>query len=672
MQKEHEKERDDQRFTIQGRESRESALAAISRHPQLVLLGQPGSGKSTLVNFVTYCLAGEGLGDTSINLSKLAELGWQLPALLPLRVILREYAARGLPEEQGLWDYLVSELAAGKLGGYQSELQQRLNKRGGILLLDGLDEVPQAHQRREQLGQAIIDFARDFPKVRIVVTSRPYAYDTDWALPNFKRADLLDFNPDQINKYIESWYTVTGELDPDLPRQLADQYAEQLKREVSSNPNLADLAPRPLLLALMVSLHRWHHGGGLPEKREELYDQSVDLLLDLWQRPKQLYDQRGNQTRKETSALVELGIGRDVLRNELSRVAFEAHRDQPDLTGTAKISGAKLAGYLHEVPGRKPDVSLDRIIEYVRDRAGLLEEEGGDREGRHFYSFPHRTFQEYLAACHLLKQGTFPRELVKRAREQPERWRETVLLAAGRASRTSDAQVWQLVQALCPHPLPDDVSTVPAADWWGAFLAGRVLWDVQLFTVEEDETYLKDSLDQVRDWLAALIAQAALPPLDRALAAEVPDRLGWLPKDLHRWVCCTQCGDDGRDLLVMRYPVTNVQFARFIEAGGYEDGACWQAGRGRYDRDRPAYWDHAAFGRERRGYPVVGVSWYQAAAYAAWLTGLLERAGNGESLPEAENKLVANLVAAGATEVRLPTESEWVRAAGGESGARYP
>ena len=77
--------------------------------------------------------------------------------------------------------------------------------------------------------------------------------------------------------------------------------------------------------------------------------------------------------------------------------------------------------------------------------------------------------------------------------------------------------------------------------------------------------------------------------------------------------------------MVMTYPVTNAHYELFMAAGGYKQENYWRAGRFGEWRE-PRYWDHATFGRERQGYPVVGVSWYEAAAYAAWLTDL--RKGN--------------------------------------------
>jgi formylglycine-generating enzyme required for sulfatase activity len=86
---------------------------------------------------------------------------------------------------------------------------------------------------------------------------------------------------------------------------------------------------------------------------------------------------------------------------------------------------------------------------------------------------------------------------------------------------------------------------------------------------------------------------------------------------------------------------------------------------------QPEYWDNPRFGKSRRGYPVVGVSWYEANAYCAWLTEQLQvpgftfqvwRDGKLETLNLEPETLTA----------RLPTDEEWTAAADGEQGGRYP
>lgn len=102
---------------------------------------------------------------------------------------------------------------------------------------------------------------------------------------------------------------------------------------------------------------------------------------------------------------------------------------------------------------------------------------------------------------------------------------------------------------------------------------------------------------------------------------------------------------------ISRYPITNAQYAAFVEDGGY--GArwhhCWTDAGWRWrtseDRREP---DWQGGTSELSNHPVVGVTWYEAYAFCRWLS---ERSG---------------LV------VSLPTEAQWEKAARGTDGRRYP
>ena len=249
----------------------------------------------------------------------------KLPNLLPVRVILRDYAARGLPGDKGLWQFIQDEIkatpnsAGDSLAACIPAIEAALTaKSGALLLLDGVDEVPEAQNCRVRLKEKVEQFGRDFPQCRIVVTSRPYAYqDADARLTGFEVRTLADFSPEQVQTFIGRWYEHVGQRDRSLGPEMRQRYAKQLQAAVEQNPRLADLAPRPLLLTLMASLHRWREGGSLPERRQELYEASVGLLLDLWQRPKQVFDAQGRPAGIEYDVWRELGIGAEALRKAL-------------------------------------------------------------------------------------------------------------------------------------------------------------------------------------------------------------------------------------------------------------------------------------------------------------------------------------------------------------------
>jgi formylglycine-generating enzyme required for sulfatase activity len=106
-----------------------------------------------------------------------------------------------------------------------------------------------------------------------------------------------------------------------------------------------------------------------------------------------------------------------------------------------------------------------------------------------------------------------------------------------------------------------------------------------------------------------------------------------------------------------RYPVTNAEFARFVEAKGYEDRAFWtEAGWQWKEESRRTGPERYGGEFDRPDHPVVGVSWYEAVAYCNWLTQAM-RAG-GELGPDEV--------------VRLPTEAEWEKAARSDDGREWP
>ena len=636
-----------------------SALDVLDREAKLVLLGGPGSGKSTFVNFVAMAMAGELLGISAPNLETLTaplpesdddekhrdskRQPWRHGALLPVPVVLRDLASQlppaNTPVNAGtVWAFICEHLRRAALEAFAPVLQRQLLENGGLILLDGLDEVPDANNRRVQIKQAVNDFAATYDKCRFLVTSRTYAYQNqDWKLEGFAETPLLPFTQAQICRFADLWYDHMVELDR-LTRADASNRAALLKRTVERNERVRELTERPLLLTLIAQLQT-EGSGELPEKRETLYDKAVEMLLTKWETMKVRVLEDGTKA-VEPSLAEWLNAGRDDIRKQLNRLAFEAHRDQPKLTGTADIRQETLIAALLAATTRDVDFNVGLLEKYLRDRAGILAAHGDK-----VYQFPHRSFQEYLAACHLTDDD-FPDKLAKLACADANRWREVALLAGAKAARGSALNGWALAETLCPAPVSARASTIDAQ--WGALLAGRVLVECTDLTNIPQRNVEKHA--RIRDWQLALVRSDALPATERALAGRSLATLGDSRPEVMTLdgmhFCVVPRGpfvmgsDDVNDekpqhtvdianpYFMARFPVTVAQWREYLKASGQTQS----------DEPRHDGWNNE---------PVVNVSWHKAVQFCEFLT----HAWRG-ALPDGFS-------------VDLPSEAEWEKAARG-------
>jgi len=642
-----------------------SALEQLNRHRRLVLLGDPGGGKSTFVNFVALCLAGEivEIQEAGLNLLRAplpADHGkdekepqpWDHGALLPVRVVLRDFAVRGLPKSgekataSHLWDFIAGTLAPASLGGYADILYKHLQEHGGLILLDGLDEVPEAESRREQIRQAIEGFAGSFPRCRMLLTSRTYAYQNQgWKLKDFAEAVLAPFSNGQIHRFVTRWYTHSASLKK-LTSPNAEGKAAHLRNAIFSRPHLRDLAGRPLLLTLMACLHAWR-GADLPEKREELYADMVELLLNRWESQRVIRDSQGKPVFTQKSLSQYLEVGKDKVRQALEELAFDLHATHGDRTGTADVAEEDLFIRLLRLR-RTPEANPAALVDFLSHESGLLVPRGVG-----VYTFPHRTFQEYLAACHLSGED-FPTTVAELGRSDPDRWREVVLLAAAKATRGTKAAVWQLARELCfREPAAPEAGP---ADAWGAHLAGQAVAETVDFSRRLSEAN-NQQLELLRRWHVHLLRTLLFPARERALAGKTLAKLGDPRFDPDRWFLPKEPllgfvevpagpflmgeGEERHELtlpafFISRFPVTAEQFRVFVEHGGHKVPPVAPQGA--------------------PNEPVIAVSWHDAVAYCEWLTEKLREVGGAFS----------ELKAA------LPSEAEWEKAARGTDGREYP
>ncbi|MGH8885202.1 MAG: NACHT domain-containing protein [Egibacteraceae bacterium] len=378
------------------------------RHRHLVVLGQPGSGKTWLLRSEAHRLAvaAQRQLDDGAALCQIA---------VPLRVRLDELAGQ-LTSASGRPGGIVTALPALLASRYQLPptftrwLSQHLAYGHCILLLDALDEVSRTDLAR--LSAALSDFAEHNPEARLVITSRLAGYaGAPLQVPDVAHVELMPFAPTDAETFIDAW----------LP---APTDAQRVRDQIRANPALQGLSRIPLLLTLLCVLAA-DPQEQLPSRRNELYERILRRFLAREHRP---VDQRP----------ADWEIDRKL---ELLQHIAQVFADHPDgwtdlmwpdeLLEAIRGSGAPYQEFL--ASGRDPASLLKELS--VDD--GVLIPASYPTDGRAVpYLFLHRTFHEYLVACHLASLGEQQRWAVIDAHLWFDYdWEQVIALLGGRLER---------------------------------------------------------------------------------------------------------------------------------------------------------------------------------------------------------------------------------------------
>jgi energy-coupling factor transporter ATP-binding protein EcfA2 len=387
---------------------------------RLVVLGAPGSGKSTFARHLALCLAGAQTDGWS-RPATLNRLGhWPHGKLTPIYVELARFVASSQypagdekPSAQHLWAYIEQAVLGPDLADYAPDLRQDLEEGHAVLILDGLDEVPYEQgklvDRQRELQNLAVSLNAQYEQSRVIVASRPYAYE-GWALPGFNAVTIADFADEHRIALATNLYKEAGQTEEESTAK-----ARRLNDELAAVS--AELKDRPLFLTLMATIFLENEGEGLPTRKGALYRRSILLLMQQW-----------TQRKRGAPALQNiLGLATpDDLYARLAVLACEIHARHREVRELPLISRRELAGYLMEMAMEQPGVDPLELFRYLNKNAGLLVSPG-QKDGQDVYHFAHRSFQEYLAASHLVVQcradDSFDRvrDLIQ---SQPQIWRE--------------------------------------------------------------------------------------------------------------------------------------------------------------------------------------------------------------------------------------------------------
>jgi formylglycine-generating enzyme required for sulfatase activity len=356
--------------------------AALGRSSRLIVLGHPGAGKTTLLKHLALRAA---RGDPKLArvITESYQPGRLTAPPIPVLLTLNDLAQGGNSIVEGI----VAAFARHGFPDPSIFVDRALARGWCLLLLDGLDEVA-SKRLRYHLVEEIDKLAADHRGNTLVVTSRIHGFDYFFR-SDFTLLEVVDFDWEQIRCFLESWFA-------DMPER-----AEDLMSVLAEKPRIRLLAANPLLLSIIALIYE--QDLRLPERRVELYERCVWVLLEEWERLKGRAGERQ--------------FAPDVTLRALEELALRFHQGE-----CIAMDRDQLLTHLREI---LPQASA--FLDEVLDRTGLLRQ-----MSHNSYAFTHLTLQEFLAACAIRQDirqtGDYSPVL---DRLDDSWWRETIILLAG-------------------------------------------------------------------------------------------------------------------------------------------------------------------------------------------------------------------------------------------------
>ena len=646
----------------------------ISMGKRIIITGGPGSGKTTVLQHIAWTLANAiKAGSPQLAQEKLGLSELPLPIYVPLSLFatyLRDLPKNANGKDKSLATFISDYLLQRQMHlSLSSDFLSALIRDGKnvILLLDGLDEVPDEGERA-RTRQSIEDLTAGRENLRVLVTSRIAAYRGNAVLGRgFRHIRVLPLHPENVRDLVIQAYSSIYKKSATQASEKSRALLTDIERlENERRERLGDGAEpfvdSPLMVRMLLIVH--FNNRRLPDQRADLYQKAVDAML----RPDYNLEQ-------EVSFEIEHRVAGSLAMNREMYQYLAYHMHGQGQEQGREIEEDSLRQILSAEPTYAPFVN--ELISQTRERGTLLEERGG------LYRFIHLSFQEFLVGRYFVE---VVRDVEKIAAQiendlaSDSWWREPILLTIGYLDLTAPLMARRLLLRLS------------GADEGNAARDGKMSLDQSLSAAELAASAYMECKSQALDLAEKLKTRLLIlhergktekwSPLIMVAAADTLDELGYSLPGAYSFIPIPN--PQSAQFLLARYPVTNAQYARFLKPENFENPALW-TGFPMFNQDSarmsgswdvltrawlneqekeqgvlfPRTWRDPRFGFSRPNAPLVGISWYEANAYCQWLLAGWDDLEEGrQGLPKPR-------------EIRLPTEAEWILAAGGTENDRF-
>ncbi|RFC54718.1 SMEK domain-containing protein [Brumimicrobium aurantiacum] len=335
---------------------------------KIVILGDPGSGKSTILKYLAYKICSKRPTESILS------------DLVPVIIKGSEFSKYVSTTSKKLSEYIIDQIDK----KFEFLFTEKLESNQLLVLIDGIDEINNISLRHSVVNR-INSFIAQYPEIKIIVSSRIVGYKETRLNGYFNHLQVVEFKKEQIELFVNSWYlSIASNSDND--KKSAKKSANELFKSIKKNDSVLKMASNPLLVTIIALIH--HQGGALPEKRVSLYDIATSTFLENWVRQRET--ERNSSFDKETLISILAPISYHIHQNYATGLITET-----ELKSLFKKEYKNVYPYQSK---KEETQDLKDLINFLREDAGFLFEKGLDTNGESLFGFVHQTFQEYFTS----------------------------------------------------------------------------------------------------------------------------------------------------------------------------------------------------------------------------------------------------------------------------------
>ncbi len=332
-----------QRFSVENKIIDQYDFVEIikTRLDHIIITGSGGSGKSMFMKYLWLSLFENGNGR------------------IPIFIELRNMSGGKYSNYE---EYIRSILCGGRSSISSKDFLAKLSNGDVVLLFDGFDEVSAAHS--EEIQKFIIELSDNYPKTKIVISSRPDDRFVSW--PSFYVSSVSSMRKSDVVELVEK-----AEFDPTYKKLFLSKIE---KEELYEKHN--SFMENPLLASMM--LLTFSHDMNIPDKMHSFYGQAFDALFDRHDS----YKPGGYKREFKTS------LPKDSFKELLSYFCLISYNEQDyEFSYPEAIDYINKASKISNI-----EIDADKFLLDLKDCVCILVPEGLQ------YIFSHRSFQEYFSA----------------------------------------------------------------------------------------------------------------------------------------------------------------------------------------------------------------------------------------------------------------------------------